>query len=110
MNSKLNKKKKKLIKRSISLAVAFVMLLNELLAWNVLNNVPIIGDIEKSITLEANAAEDPGDDTQFVHNADNTIEVDIVDLVSYSANCQIYSTYHQNDRIIMSNGYRYNIY
>ena len=110
MNSKLNKKKKKLIKRSISLAVVFAMLLNELLAWNVLNNVPIIGDIEKSITLEANAAEDPGDDTQFVHNADNTIEVDIVDLVSYSANCQIYSTYHQNDRIIIVAGQGYSDY
>ncbi len=110
MNSKLNQKKKKLIKRSISLAVVFAMLLNELLAWNVLNNVPIIGDIEKSITLEANAAEDPGDDTQFVHNADNTIEVDIVDLVSYSANCQIYSTYHQNDRIIIVAGQGYSDY
>jgi len=101
MKWKLNGQTRRIIRRSISFALSFVLLVNEFLIWNTLENVPIIGDLERYLNPVVFAAEDPGDDPEFPHNSDNTIEVDITDFVEYSAACQRYSTYHQNDKIII---------
>ena len=101
MNFKINRHKKRIIKRGISLAVAFAVLLNELVVWNLLNNVPIIGDVEKQLSITAKAAEDPGDDPRFVHDGNNEIEVEIEAFVEYSEAAQIYSLYHQHDKIVI---------
>ena len=110
MNGKFNRYKKKLIRRGISFAVAFVMLLNELYVWSALNKAPVISNIVGSLTMEAQAEENPGADPDFVHGPDNSIEVDITKLVSYSKNCQIYSAYHQEDRIIIVAGQGFSDY
>lgn len=94
-----NERKKKILRRGISFAVAFVMLINDLLVWNAIDKVPGLNNIEKNTNSVVRAAEDPGDDTEFEHEADNSIDVDIADFSRYSEKCQIYSNYHQNDKI-----------
>jgi len=96
MKWKYNKNKSKLIRRGISLLVVFAMLINELVFF---------GAVESSIKLTAQAVEDPGDDTAYPHINETTkyIEVELSDFTEYSKNCQIYSTYHQYDKIKIIN-------
>ena len=93
-------KKKKMIRRSVSLVVALAMLLNETYIWSIIDTIPFMETNDKSSQITAYAAEETGPDPNFTHD-DTTgeIRVALADFVEYSAACQIYSTYHQYDQV-----------
>ncbi|SEF92070.1 hypothetical protein SAMN04487934_10534 [Eubacterium ruminantium] len=103
MKWKPDRKKKKVIHRGISLVVVFAMLINELFFFGALEKVPFIGNLEDSVRNTVQAAEDPGNDSAYPHDATGYIEVELSDFTEYSKNCQIYSTYHQYDKIKIIN-------
>ena len=93
--------KKKIIRRSVSLAVALAMLLNETYVWSIIDSIPFLETNENRGQITAYAAENSGDDPDFQHDDENTkaITIPLEDFKEYSDACQIYSTYHQYDKI-----------
>ncbi len=96
-----NKQKKKIIRRSVSLAVALAMLLNETYIWSIIDDIPFFETNENRSQITAYAAEDSGDDPEFQHDDETTkaITIPLENFKEYSDACQIYSTYHQYDKI-----------
>ena len=92
--------KRKMIHRSVSLAVALVMFLSETYIWSILDNIPFREATESETHLAAHA-EETGNDPDFPHDDEttNAIRVPLEDFKEYADSCQIYSTYHQYDKI-----------
>ena len=88
-----NPKKKKLIRRGVSLAVAFAMLLNEFFVWSIIDNIPLLGNSSK-VQTTAYAAEVEDDDPDVPHDNEETkeIRIPLENFKEYSDSCQIYST------------------
>lgn len=96
----ISTKKKKIIRRSVSLVVALGMLLNETYIWSILDTIPFMNTNDKKSQITAYAAEETGTDPVYRHDdATGEIRVALADFVEYSAACQVYSTYHQYDKV-----------
>ncbi len=100
--------KTKIIRRSASLAVALAMLLNETYIWSMIDSIPFMEANTNSPQITAYADEETGSDPDFPHDDETTgeIKVELEDFVEYAASCQVYSAYHQNDRIIIDSTYK----
>ena len=72
-----NKQKKKIIRRSVSLAVALAMLLNETYIWSIIDDIPFFETNENRSQITAYAAEDSGDDPEFQHDDETTKAITI---------------------------------
>lgn len=96
-----NTQKKKIIRRSVSLVAALAMLLNETYIWSIIDSVPFLETNDNKSEFTAYAAEDSGDDPEFQHDNETTKEITIPleNFKEYSDACQVYSTYHQYDKI-----------
>ena len=89
--------KKKIIKRAVSTFIAFVMLLNEIYVYNILDR-----DIfnKKSSVIMASAADEDPEFKNYTPGT-NEIKIDIEDFVDYSEDCQKNPISHQEDKIII---------
>ena len=73
----ISTKKKKIIRRSVSLVVALGMLLNETYIWSILDTIPFMNTNDKKSQITAYAAEETGTAPVSRHD-DATGEIRVV--------------------------------